>query len=110
MTEKSTHSVGAVPENVWPKSKDVGCIGVMRPHAHLRVGLDGDSDVYLSVWDEKAGASIEFCTIVAGGGKSPRTRAALIALMVAMEADNAADPGRDWWAKRLGTYVDPLNP
>ena len=37
-----------------------------------------------------------------GGGKSPRTRAALISLMVAMEADNAETPSRDWWKAREG--------
>ncbi|MGE8376550.1 MAG: hypothetical protein ACN6N5_14560, partial [Diaphorobacter nitroreducens] len=52
------------------------------------------------VRDERGGATIEFCTPGSGGGKSSRTRMALLAVMVAMEADNAADPGRDWWAER----------
>ena len=84
----------------FPKAKDVGRIGDMSPTARLRVGLDGDCDVYLSIRDEKGEATVEFCTAGAGGGKSPRTREALIALMVAMEADNAEDPRRDWWARR----------
>lgn len=87
---------------VWPKARDVGRIGDMSPSAHLRVGLDSDNDVYASIWDEHGGGSIEFCTPGAGGGKSSNTRMALIALMVAMEADNAKDPGRDWWAERNG--------
>lgn len=86
----------------WPKSRDVGRFGDMSPGAHMRVGLDGDNDVYVSVWDESAGASIEFCTPGAGGGSSSRTRKALIDLMVAMEADNADRPDKDWWARRLG--------
>ena len=85
---------------VWPKSRDVGRIGDMSTSASLRVGLDGDNDTYVSVWDEKSGGSVEFCTPGAGGGKSRRTRVALLALMVAMEADNAEDPRRDWWAAR----------
>ncbi len=85
---------------VWPKARDVGRIGDMSPSAHLRIGLDSDNDVYASIWDERGGATIEFCTPGQGGGKSSRTRMALLAVMVAMEADNAADPGRDWWAER----------
>jgi hypothetical protein len=84
----------------WPKARDVGRLGDMSPTGHIRVGLDSDNDVYVSLWDTDGGASVEFCNGVNGGGKSPRTRAALIALMVAMEADNAECPSRDWWAQR----------
>lgn len=90
------------PAIVWPKARDVGRIGDMSPSAHLRIGLDSDNDVYASIWDERGGATIEFCTPGQGGGKSSRTRMALLAVMVAMEADNAADPRRDWWAERNG--------
>lgn len=83
-----------------PKARDVGRIGDMSRTARLCVGLDGDGDVYVSICDEEHEASLEFCTEGLGGGKSPRTREALIALMVAMEADNAEDPRRDWWARR----------
>ena len=83
----------------WPKARDVGRIGDMSPDAHIRVGLDSDNDVYVSLWDERGGASIEFCCPGGGGGKSSKTRVALLALMVAIEADNAADPSRDWWAR-----------
>lgn len=86
----------------WPKARDVGRYGDMSPTAHLRVGLDSDSDVYVSVWVEEGGASVEFCTPGAGGGCSPATRTALIALMLAMEQDNTKRPDKDWWAKRLG--------
>lgn len=90
------------PTIQWPKTRDVGRIGDMSPDAHLRVGLDSDNDVYVSVWDEHGGGSVEFCNGGGGGGQSSRTRLALIALMVAMEADNAEKPSRDWWAKRMG--------
>ena len=84
----------------FPKERDVGRYGDMSQTAHIRVGLDGDSDVYVSVYDGQGGASIEFCTQYAGGGKSPRTREALIALMVAIEEDNAETPSFDWWKRR----------
>lgn len=84
----------------WPKERDVGRVGDMHPSAHLRVGLDADNDVYVSVWDNEGGGSVEFCCPGAGGGKSARTREALIALMVAIEADNAEFPRKDWWALR----------
>lgn len=87
----------------WPKARDVGRIGDMSAAAHIRVGLDSDNDVYVSVWDENGGGSIEFCNPGGGGGgQSSRTRVALIALMAAMEADNAEKPSRDWWAQRAG--------
>lgn len=90
------------PAIVWPQARDVGRIGDMSPSASLRVGLDNDNDVYLSVWGEDGGGSVEFCNGGGGGGHSMRTRLALIALMVAMEADNAERPDRDWWARRRG--------
>ena len=99
-----------VPENVpseqdspitWPKARDVGRIGDMSQVAHIRVGFDSDNDVFVSVCDENGGGSIEFCNPGGGGGgQSSRTRMALIALMVAMEADNTEKPSRDWWAQR----------
>ena len=89
----------------WPNARDVGRLGDMSPRAALRVGLDGDNDVYLSTPGASFGGSdgLEFCNGLLGGGRSPRTRAALIALMVAIEQDNANDPSRDWWALRSGT-------
>lgn len=84
----------------WPKERDVGRYGDMSQSAHIRVGLDGDSDAYVSVYDEEGGASVEFCTQYSGGGKSPKTREALIALMLAIEEDNAAHPDFDWWKRR----------
>lgn len=90
----------AVPMT-WPKARDVGRFGDMDPMDHIRVGLDSDNDVYVSVWGKDGGASVEFCNPGGGGGgSSRRTREALIALMVAMEADNAERPDKDWWARR----------
>lgn len=88
-------------EIIWPKARDIGRIGDMSQVAHIRVGFDSDNDVFVSVWDENGGGSIEFCNPGGGGGgQSSRTRMALIALMVAMEADNVEKPSRDWWAQR----------
>lgn len=98
----------ALPKITWPKSKDVGRSGDMTPPGQsvLRVGLDSDNDVYVNLWDngrhegDFQTVSIEFCNGGGGGGKSPRTRAALINLMTAIEQDNEADPSKDWQATR----------
>lgn len=97
------HEVVAPPAMAWPKARDVGRYGDMHPRAHIRVGLDSENDAYVSVWDEDGGGSVEFCNQGGGGGgSSSRTRLALIALMVAIEADNAERPDKDWWARRNG--------
>lgn len=80
-----------------PRARDVGRLEDMSRTGTLRVGLDGDGDAYVSCFDGEQAASVEFCT---SGGKSPNTHRALIALMVAIESDNADDPARDWWALR----------
>lgn len=92
----------AMQQVQWPQERDVGRIGDMSKVASLRVGLDADSDVYACIHGEAGSGSVEFCVPGSGGGKSPRTRAALISLMVAMEADNAETPARDWWKAREG--------
>ncbi|WP_236235057.1 hypothetical protein [Pseudomonas tohonis] len=89
-------------QQAWPKDWDVGRFGDMSQSAHLRVGLDADNDVYVSVYDEDGGASVEFCVPGSGGGRSGETRKALIALMVAMAKDNESAPDRDWWTNRGG--------
>ncbi|MCU9947554.1 hypothetical protein [Pseudomonas sp. PDM13] len=89
-------------QQAWPKDQDVGRFGDMSQSAHLRVGLDADNDVYVSVYDEDGGAAVEFCVPGSGGGRSGETRRALIALMVAMAKDNESAPDRDWWANRGG--------
>ena len=52
-------------------------------------------DVYkrqiVEVFNGEDFARVEFCSAGSGGGRSPRTRQALIALMVAIEDDNKAD-------------------
>lgn len=97
--DKTTPQATDVP---YPQAREVARLGDMDTTTALRVGLDGDGDVYLSTTDNASGNGIEFCTTGSGGGKSSHTHQALVALMVAMEADNAQDPRRDWWARRNG--------
>lgn len=92
-----------------PKSRDVGRIEDMSRTGSLRIVLDTDNDVCVTVCDESSMADVEFCVPGTGGGKSPRTRDALIALMRAMEADNSEDGSRDWWARR-NTSGQPVKP
>lgn len=94
-----------VRNRVFPQGKNVGRCGDMAPHgrSHMTVQMDSDSDACVAIWDHETGehgslATIEFCTSLAGG-KSPRTRDALVALMAAMaamEADNASSPRGRW--------------
>lgn len=78
-------------EITWPSSRDTARLEDMSPKGHLRVTLDESSDVLAEVFDGECFAHVEFCAGAGGGGKSPRTRRALIALMVAIEEDNVAD-------------------
>lgn len=97
----SAQPTQAAKDVQWPKARDVGRYGDMSPSAHMRVGLDSDNDVYVSVWDENGGGSVEFCNPGGGGGgSSTKTRLALLELMCAMEADNAERSDKDWWARR----------
>ena len=82
----------------WPQERNVARQGEMEPSS-LMVLLEDDGDVELVVFNgttvrDYKRAAIQFCAPGAGGGVSPRTREALIALMVAIEADNAATPSR----------------
>lgn len=85
------------PGIVWPKQRHVGRMDDMHNDGVLRVMIDNDGDVCVFVGASRQGSgwesgSIEFCAPGSGGGRSPRTREALIALMVAIEADNAEAP------------------
>ena len=80
MTAQERNKNEALPNLELPKSRVVGRIADMNPKAHLRVCLDEDDDLFLGVWDARGMAVISFITPGPGGGKSPRTRSALIAL------------------------------
>lgn len=75
----------------WPKTRDVGRAEDMG-QGYLRVLLDGDNDVVVEVFNGQRFTSVEFCNPGGGGGRSTRTRLALIELMRAIEADNAEAP------------------
>jgi len=74
--------------------------GDMDPHTSLSIRIEEDQDVVISIGtgrgvpihDENGPASVEFCIPHPGGGKSPRTYAALRELAKAIAEDNAAFP------------------
>lgn len=78
-------------EQKWPTTRDTARLEDMNPDGHLRVTLDSDNDVVVEVFDGTQFVSVEFCAGAGGGGRSPKTRLALIALMAAIEEDNKAD-------------------
>ena len=65
----------------------------MSPRGRLRIFQEDDGDLIVCVVpDPDAPAeyapSVQFCTAGSGGGKSPRTRTALLSLMDAIALDN----------------------
>lgn len=81
----------------WPKSDRVQRRDDMSTTGKLTVMLQRDGDVVVNIsqgekFEEFESATVEFCAGGGGGGRSMRTREALIALMVAIEADNAERP------------------
>lgn len=84
------------------KRDDSGCITVerredMSPLGRLCLIQQADGDVLVVIrpdpnarsWERQ---SVEFCSVGAGGGRSPRTLAALRELMKAMDEDNREQP------------------
>lgn len=66
----------------------------MSPDGYLRLTMEADGDVIISVASGGASggvegfADVQFCTKFGGGGASPRTHKALRELMRAMAEDN----------------------
>ncbi|MEM1113232.1 MAG: hypothetical protein AAGI11_15075 [Pseudomonadota bacterium] len=65
----------------------------------LTLCMDDDGDACIGISKEDCdngqhggSVTLEFCTFMAGGGKSPHTRRALIALMNAVRLDNIEHP------------------
>lgn len=94
---------GSDAEMLWPRSRDTARLEDMSPNGHLRVGLDSSGDAIVEVFDGESFARVEFCSGAGGGGRSPRVREALIALMVAIEEDNLEDTSG---ARRHPRYGD----
>lgn len=88
---KALAEAHAAPPIQWPVGREAGRAEDMG-QGHLRVLFDSDNDVCVEVFNGQRFASVEFCNGGGGGGRSMRTRMALIALMVAIEADNAERP------------------
>ena len=96
LAAKDVELKGLRPVIVWPEETRVGRREDMSPTGTLEVMFDNDNNVIVAIskgstaedWES---ASVEFCN----GGRSLRTRLALIALMVAIEADNAEYPHKD---------------
>ncbi len=72
----------------------------MSPDGTLSLIMQDDGDVIVTctAWDRLddrlVSTSIEFCTGI-GGGRSPKTRAALVELMMAIQQDNGGTPAYD---------------
>lgn len=74
-----------------PRGRMVARPDDMSPDGNLRILWAPDGDLQLTVFDGRKSATVEFCAAAGGGGgRSWRTREALLALMAAMEADNNA--------------------
>lgn len=53
----------------------------------LSVIVDDDGDAHITVWNDRGMNSLEFCTLM-GGGRSARTRMAIIRLADSIRRDN----------------------
>jgi hypothetical protein len=78
-------------DNVADRKED------MSQRGRLRVILQDDGDVVICTQGmdrglRQPGSPVEFCTPMGGGGKSPHTHKALIALFRAMQLDNEENP------------------
>ena len=81
----------------WPKENMVVRRSEMDPNGCIQINLEQDGDVEITVYCGTSPvdynrATVQFCTGMGGGGRSPRTREAAIRLMKAMEEDNETFP------------------
>ena len=71
----------------------------MSPDGQLQILIQSDGDAVISIFAKDSGGEfrwidVEFCTYN-GGGKSPNTLRALIALHAAVKLDNEQEPSRN---------------
>jgi hypothetical protein len=67
----------------------------MSQNGRLRLIKQQDGDICVAAISEDGSmVGLEFCTPISGGGKSPKTLAALNALAIAILEDNKDDPSR----------------
>lgn len=74
-------------------------IGDMDSDDRISIMREEDGDMIANVTSGNGSATVQFCTVGQGGGKSPRTLQALMNLAKAIEEDNADDPhhaGPNW--------------
>lgn len=76
--------------------KEYSRIEDMSPDGKLKLFIQNDGDIVVSIYGRNMGemisAQVEFCSTGSGGGRSPKTRDALVDLMRAIEEDNAKRP------------------
>lgn len=80
-----------LPNTLYERVED------MSPDGKLQLIVQEDGDIIVSVIEnhEHRGfqwASVEFCTLGSGGGRSRHTREALRALIIAIQKDNEERP------------------
>jgi hypothetical protein len=85
----------------------------MSPEGKLRILMQDDGDMIVECleWNDRTKliertAAVEFCTH-AGGGRSPKTRMALLQLAHAMAEENKADPDSagDWLGEAFLDWI-----
>ncbi len=86
---KRHEGISSIGEGFIARKEDMSAGG------RLRLFKQPDGDICITVIDGAGNQSgIEFCTIGAGGGRSPRTLQALYQLALAIRADNEEEPSR----------------
>lgn len=83
----------------FPRERRVQRIEDMSPRGYLELYIEEDGDIIVTSCGMdhglvEPGSSVQFCVAGSGGGRSSRTRRALLDLMVAMEKDNEEHPIR----------------
>lgn len=89
------------PEKKWmPVNQFIVRKEDMSRHGRIRLIKQDDGDICVGIITERGedremvDADVEFCSCSSGGGKSPRTLAALDNLALAMMEDNEKEPSR----------------
>lgn len=85
-----------MPDRPWIV-KEVRRSEDMSPDGFLKIFQTRDGDIHVVVCQSKdrmdgISQSVEFCTPISGGGRSPNVRDALLKLMEAIEKDNKENP------------------